>query len=343
MRWIRAITCLSPFFEGWCTSATKMGRFTVLSLDDAKRLAATFGVDVARVEALSSGSVNSNFRLTDTAGAAYFARIYEEQAEDGALAELRLLRELARAGIPTTVPLSPQGSSQSGMPALGGKPFAMYPWVHGEILCQARVTPKHCQAVGETLARLHLATAHVTPLAGGRFRIQDLVDRLERIERESPEHRDAALHIRHRLRHHAARRDPSLPTGLIHGDLFRDNVLWSGQDIAAVIDFESAATGSFAFDVMVTLLAWCFGDAFGAELISALLLGYETIRPLEAREWDALLTEGAIASLRFATTRITDFSMRASPGTAPLRDYRRFLERLEALEGGVLDLHRAEA
>jgi homoserine kinase type II len=129
--------------------------------------------------------------------------------------------------------------------------------------------------------------------------------------------------------------------GVVHGDLFKDNVLWNGTRVVALLDFESASHGLFAFDIMVTLLAWCYGDAFDQTLVSAMLGAYVARRPLGRAERAALLVEGALACLRFATTRITDFSMRAAPGQAPLRDYRRFLARLSALEQGMLDPHLA--
>jgi homoserine kinase type II len=315
-----------------------MGRFTELDLERARAVGAEFGVAVTGVESLSEGSVNSNFRLTDASGKRYFGRIYEEQGDEGAAAELLLLDELSQRGVPTTKPMA---AGKSPLAHVDDKPFALYPWIDGDIVCQARVSPAHCAAVGDALARLHASTPHVTPLAGGRFRVEDLFGRLERIEAQSPEHRDAALHIRRRLRHYTARRNLHLPSGVIHGDLFRDNVLWQGDRIAALIDFESASHGVFAFDLMVTIHAWCYGDAFRAELVEAMLGGYHAVRELEPAELAALPIEGAIAALRFATTRITDFSMRAPPGQPPLRDYRRFLARLEALENGMLTPHLA--
>lgn len=315
-----------------------MGRFTELDLERARAVGKEFGVDVAAVESLSEGSVNSNFRLTDSSGRRYFGRIYEEQGPEGALAELRLLDELGQQGVPTT---TPHKALHSPVAFVNGKPFALYPWVDGDILCQPRVTEVHCAAVGEALARMHLSTSRVTQLAGGRFRVEDLLVRLERIEAESPEHRDAALHIRRRLRHYTKRRNLEIPAGVIHGDLFRDNVLWHGERIAALIDFESASQGFFAYDVMVTLHAWCYADAFRPELVRAMLEGYNAVRRLEPDERAALPVEGALAALRFATTRITDFSMRTPPGQRPLRDYRRFLARLEAMENGMLAPHLA--
>lgn len=317
-----------------------MGLFTELDASEARRLGAEFGLDVARLEPLSAGSVNSNFRFWDASGRPYFARVYEEQGARGAEVEVRLLTELARAGLPVAEPLPLRAGGLVATTA--GKPFALYHWVDGEALCQGRVTPLHCAAVGRALAQLHRTTPSLTKLTGGRFRIEDLISRLDRIDKESPAHRDAVLHIRRRLEHYAERRPADLPSGVIHGDLFRDNVLWHGTEIVALLDFESASSGPFAFDVMVTLEAWCYRDSFDHALIAALLSGYEEIRSLETSERDALLIEGAIAALRFATTRITDFSMRAAPGEPPARDYRRFLARLEELEGGALDRHLAK-
>jgi homoserine kinase type II len=87
---------------------------------------------------------------------------------------------------------------------------------------------------------------------------------------------------------------------------------------------------------MVCAHAWCYGSAFDVGLVRALFAGYREERPLEPEELAAAQHQGALAALRFATTRLTDFSLRAPPGQAPARDYRRFLARLDALENGVL-------
>ena len=153
--------------------------------------------------------------------------------------------------------------------------------------------------------------------------------------------------IRERLEHHAARSPSSLPSGLIHGDLFRDNVLWQevsdgtsstadNPTLLALLDFESASAGVFIYDVMVCVHAWCYGSGFDLSLVRALLRGYGQERALEPEERAGLVHQGALAALRFATTRLTDFSLRAPPGQPPARDFRRFLQRLEALESGVL-------
>ncbi|MBE7479734.1 MAG: homoserine kinase [Polyangiaceae bacterium] len=304
-----------------------MARLTPLELEEARRIGRSFGLEVRQVEALSGGSVNSNFRVETASAQSVFLRVYEEQVEAGARRELALLATLARAGVPTPEPLSQRLEQHRG------KPVALFPWIEGEILCQARVRPEHTRAVGAALARVHLVK--VDELAPSRFELGDLQARLERAR--TPEYAEDVERIAERLVRYAQKRDPSLPSGVIHGDLFRDNVLWRGGQLAALIDFESASLGVFAFDLMVCVQAWCFGDRFDLELVRSMLEGYHAVRRLEPRELAALGVEAALGALRFATTRITDYSLRAPPGQPPLRDYRRFLARLAEIEAGVLE------
>ena len=108
--------------------------------------------------------------------------------------------------------------------------------------------------------------------------------------------------------------------------------------MSALLDFESASDGTFAYDLMVTVLAWCVGDDLDVARARAMREGYEQVRPLEERERRGLAAEGAFAALRFAVTRITDFGMRTAPaGPPPARDWRRFMMRFEKLRALGVD------
>jgi homoserine kinase type II len=313
-----------------------MASLTPLSLDTARSALEPFGVEPVAVEPLVAGSVNSNFRVRSADGACFFARIYEEQDRAGALRELGLLAELHGAGLPTVVALAARSGER--LTEVGEKPFAVFPWVDGEILCQARVTPEACFEVGRALAAIHgTGKDAAATLGGGRFRVADMLSRLDGVERTgAAELALAARRLKERAAFHASHRDEGLPSGVVHGDLFRDNVLWRGGRIVALLDFESASRGPFAYDLAVTLVAWCYSDRLEPELARAMARGYAAARALDPRELAALDTEAAIACVRFATTRITDFSLRTPPGQTPARDYRRFLDRLERVEAGEL-------
>lgn len=307
-----------------------MATLTPLLLDDARRLGAAYGLDVAAVRGIPAGSVNSNYALTLGDGGQVFLRVYEEQQAASAAGEARLLAHLEAHGVKTPRPLALVGGAGGFIAEHAGKPVAVFPWIEGDSLCQKRVTPKAARAVGAALAEVHRAGDSFVGAPASRFGEAQLASRLRGLEAM---HLDAELAaivagLGVDLARLASR--PIVGQGLIHGDLFRDNVLWSEGEISALLDFESASRGSRPFDLMVTILAWCFGDSLDHELVRALADGYTSARPLPEDEAAALHAEGSFAALRFSITRITDFELRPR-GSGVFKDYRRFLARGKAL------------
>jgi homoserine kinase type II len=308
-----------------------MAVLTPITRDDAQALADAYGLGVVRaVEEIPAGSVNSNFAL-DLPGGRVFLRLYEEQDRAGAGRETSMLERIAAAGVPTPAPL--RRTDGALVAAVRGKPAALFPWRSGAMRCQASVTVDDARQVGEALARVHIAAAGETATPG-RFRHEDLLGRVAVIAGAS-DARLAALapELRSWLNEAHAARDRSLPGGLTHGDLFRDNVLWDGEGrLAALLDFESACSGTYAYDLMVTILAWCVGDGIDARLATAMREGYEARRPLSEAERRGLHAEGSFAALRFTVTRITDYAMRTeAAGPRIVKDWRRFQMRFDRL------------
>ncbi|MGH7297124.1 MAG: homoserine kinase, partial [Polyangiaceae bacterium] len=252
-----------------------MAVITAIDDADARGLVEVYGLGGLRaVEGIAGGSVNSNFALVTTEQGRVFLRLYEEQDDAGAARETAMLERLAAAGVPTPPPLRRlDGATVS---RCRGKPAALFPWRDGTMRCQAGVTPRDTAEVGAALGRLHVVGAGGTPVAG-RFGVEALRLRLDRIEAAGhPDLSPRVPSLRAALEDTHRARDPSLPGGLIHGDLFRDNVLWgAGGDLSALLDFESACEGTYAYDLMVTVLSWCFGDDLDGRLAAAMREGYE--------------------------------------------------------------------
>lgn len=308
-----------------------MALLTALSDDDARRVGALYGLDVAAARPILAGSVNSNVELALAGGGRAFLRIFEEQTAATAAGEARLLDHLAARGVRTPRPLGFADDPARFIAEHAGKPVAVFPWVRGEQLCQARVTPEAARAVGAALARVHVAGASFEGAPASRFGAAQLAERVAGLrERALPDDLRAVVEgLAARLERLPAREAPA--RGVAHGDLFRDNVLWEGGEITALLDFESASRESLPFDLMVTLLAWCFGDRLDRDLARALAAGYVSVRPLPEAEAARLHDEGSFAALRFAITRITDFELRPR-GSGVHKDYRRFLARQGALD-----------
>jgi homoserine kinase type II len=312
-----------------------LGVFTPVQTPDSARIASAYGLgEVVRLTGIPAGSVNSNYALECATGR-YFLRVYEEQDAAGAEAEASLLVALAGRGVQTPSPLSQKGAGTGGAHAkvtVAGKPVAVFPWRQGTMRCQASVTTEDARRVGAELAKVHAAGEGLS-VGEGRFRVQDLRGRIELIAKgKSPELAAMAPELGSKLDHWISRRTP-VTEGLIHGDLFRDNVLWKDDGtILALLDFESASRGRFAFDLMVTVLAWSFGDGLEAPVARALCDGYRSIRELPPPDRAGLLAEGCVAALRFTITRITDYAMKEGIGPRVLKDWRRFAMRLRTLE-----------
>jgi homoserine kinase type II len=217
-----------------------------------------------------------------------------------------------------------------------GKPVALFPFRDGDMVCQKSVTEAKTHAVGVALGHIHhagsvLGAARLGELAGeSRFGREALRARLVRVGETTTD--PEILQVRDELERFLREPyDEPRVIGLIHGDVFRDNVLWQNARIAAVLDFESASIGSLAFDLMVTVLAWCFASELQQPLARALVAGYRESAPLDRALANELFDAGRFACARFTTTRITDFELRPR-GATVYKDFRRWKRRMEQLE-----------
>lgn len=302
-----------------------MSVYTAVGRDELAAWLAPLAVgELVDFAGIAAGLQNTNYFVT-TADGEWVLTIFERLRTGELDFYLPLMAHLAARGVPCPNPRA-DGRGRLWRP-LAGKPAALVSRLPGAMV----ETPglDHCRAVGAALAALHAAAAGVPDAppnpcgaawraaTGGRLlplvapaEARLLADELAFQERQDYSH---------------------LPCGVIHGDLFRDNVLWEGGEITALLDFESASIESYPFDLMVTLLAFCFGDALDRDLCRALIDGYRAVRPISAEEAALLHPEGSFAALRFTITRITDFELRPR-GTGVYKDYRRFLARAEALD-----------
>lgn len=310
-----------------------MALLTQMTLAEAQALGRGFGLDVAGLEPILRGSVNSNFAVALVGGGRAFLRVCEESPRAAVEQQNRLLAHLCARGVPTPAPLELRGGGT--VHEHRGRPVTAFPFCDGEWICQARVDAARLRAVGRALGRIHLAGADFADAPANRFGPEDLAGRVDRLRTGGygalPSETAAAVE---RLAAELSRVTTAVERHgaplVIHGDVFRDNVLWHEGRLSAVLDFESASRGHPAFDLAVTMLAWCFGDALDAGMARALGAGYAEVRPVAAAEREAWFDAACFAAVRFAITRITDYELRP-PGVVVYKDFRRFVRRLDAL------------
>jgi homoserine kinase type II len=264
-------------------------------------------------------------------GAALFLRINENKSEDEVVYESRVVAHLASRGMATPAPM--QAASGQPFARHAGKAITLFPWVAGRHLGAREVTRRHVGQVGAQLARLHLCGADFPERRPGIYTLEHIAARFRTFAGSGdPKLAQVVPLIREELERLPRERAPELPEGLIHQDLFRDNVLFDddGDAITALIDFEQAAWGRWAYDLAVALLAWCFhDDEFDAPLVAVMISGYQSVRKLSDVERVALPMEARLAAMRFTVTRVTDVYLRS--GAPSGKDFRSYFSRMRVL------------
>jgi homoserine kinase type II len=322
-----------------------VGVFTRLGDAELGAIAAAFSLGAVRAwEPIAAGTINSNFSVETDLGR-WFVRVNEGKALADVAWEARLVEALAAGGLPTPPPVpAVSGRPYAPLPGAAGKWVSVFPWRSGRHLAPAEVTEERAAALGEALASMHAIGAALPP-AWWRTSIYDhdhLVERYRRFAASRDPELARAIEVIGEELALAAAAAPlrgAAARGIIHGDLFRDNVLWDGPRLTAILDFEQASGGSLAYDLAVCLNDWCWGpgEVHGgprAELAGALLAGYQRRRPLPDADRAALPIEMRAAAARFTITRITDVYLARVDN--PEKDFRAFLARCEAWRGPAL-------
>ncbi len=316
-----------------------MAQFRTLEADDVREILGAFGAPAYRAHApLAAGTINTNVRV-ETAAGPLFLRINEGKTADDVAREAEIVSHAAAHGVPTPAPLH----TRAGAPFATWKGLfaSVFPWVPGRTLSRADVTPAHAALVGRALGALHLASAGFTDRRPGRYEPDEIRRRAAHVAGLGrPELVGAAAVLGLALDALEQERAVVLPRGLIHGDLFIDNVLY-GEDgapgaasrLAALRDFEQASWGRVAYDLAVTTLAFGYGrDDFRADVTRALLDAYASVRAPTELERHAFGAELRFAACRFAVTRITDVHLKRDAGAPGGKDFRRYLARLGSVE-----------
>ena len=266
---------------------------------------------------IAEGVENSNYRL-ETASGRYILTLYERRVDPAELPWfLGLMEHLSRRGI--TCPQPVRGRDGESLRGLCGRPACITTFLPGR--WPRLVSPAHCGAVGEALAKLHLAGEGYAPVRANALGPQGWPPLLARcgggvdaVAAGLGRELDAAL------AHVLAAWPHGLPRGHIHADLFPDNAFFEGEHLTGIIDFYFAATDLLAYDLAVCLNAWCFGEDLSPcpARTRALLAGYERVRPLAQAERAALPVLCQGAALRFLLTRLYDW-LHTPPGALVTR------------------------
>ena len=280
---------------------------------------------------IAEGVENSNYLLTTDRGQ-FIVTLYEKRVDPSDLPFfLGLMDHLAARGINCPQPI--HGRDGNALRSLAGRPAAITSFLHG--MWPRRIAVKHCGPVGAALAALHLAGTdfplkrrNALSVAGWR----PLFDASRRdieatLEKE----------LRAELDFFEANWPKDLPAGVIHADLFNDNVFFLHDRLSGLIDFYFACNDFLAYDVAICLNAWCFesDNSFNATKARALLQAYDKVRALGADERRLMPVLARGAALRFLLTRLYDWVHTPANALVKRKDPQEYLTKLRFHRGAA--------
>jgi len=313
-----------------------MAVYTEVSDDALRAFLALYEIgEVISFKGIAEGVENSNF-LMRTTGGQFILTLYEKRvkAEDLPFF-IGLMEHLAHRGV--TCPQPVRNRAGSALGELAGRPATIVTFLDG--LWIRRPNVRHCGAVGEALARMHLAgadfplkRANALSVDGWRSLLRTAETRADEVAAHLAEESAAEMTF---LEAHWPN---DLPRGVIHADLFNDNVFFLGEKLSGLIDFYFACNDALAYDLAICLSAWCFepDNEFNVSKGRAMIACYERVRRLDKAEIAALPLLARGAALRFMLTRLVDWlNVPAGAKVAPknpleYRDKLRFHQRVRS-------------
>lgn len=309
-----------------------MAVYTTLSRKTLAGFAEEFNLGrLVKFTGVPAGSVNTHY-LLDTSKGKFFLKIDEAKNFQEAQRELSLLLFLRARGFVCPRPLA----NRQDRPLLEyeGKPVSIYPYVAGKSISEKSLSLGHIEKIGQTLASLHVLGQTYRRNIENRFRSERIAQLYQEVKTRLPAYFRHLIHVLDdEIEHQTQYAEERLPKGIIHGDLFADNILFRGGKVVALLDFEAAGYGKFIYDLATAANALCYIDgAYSIERFDALLQGYQSIRTLSLGEWDAFPNELRFSALRFTVTRIKDFFLHPMDERQRVpKDFRDFFERLQVL------------
>lgn len=274
---------------------------------------------VTSFEGSEDGIENTNFFVTTSKQKQYVLTIFESLTTEKLPGFIQLMEHLSNADLPVPMPI--EDKHKQLIHTIKGKPAMLFPRLKGSHIDSPSV--HQCAALGATIAKLHLSTNTFSAkpftdytLLWAQTQIPTLLGKELSANRKLNTEDTSLLKDISQLCDRFLERFKHLPSGLIHGDLFRDNVLFSpvqnsngkaeSEEPTGLIDFYHASPAFLIYDLAVAVNDWCVDDNRRLDIarVDAMVAAYEKIRPLEDLEKEAWPQMLIFSAYRFWVSRL---------------------------------------
>lgn len=308
-----------------------MSVFTTLTLEEVRVWLRDFELgEIIELRGIAAGITNTNYFVI-TRNQRYVLTIFEHNKLEELPYFVDLMTHLAKHHVPCPAPIADKNGLC--LHVLKGKPALIVSCLKGSDI--ENPTTVQCEQVAAALAKMHLAGQGFVKNSHNQLGVEWRDVTAQQVLPKLNSNEQALL--KNELIFQATLDLSKLPHGVVHGDLFRDNVLFDGEKLGGFIDFYYACDDSLAYDVAIAVNDWCvLGDGrFDEEKLNAFLGAYQALRPFTAAEntsWHALLRG---AALRFWLSRLFDFYYPATGELTHAKDpnhFKRILQQRIAQE-----------
>ncbi len=310
-----------------------MAVYTEVSDDELRAFIGQYDLgQVVSYKGIAEGVENSNYILRTERGT-FILTLYEKRvaAEDLPFF-LGLMEHLAGQGIACPTPI--HGTDGRALRELCARPAVVVTFLEG--MWPRRIAPAHCALLGEAVAAMHLAGSSFEMRRANNLSVQGWRPLFEKSAARADEVRPGlAATVEAELEVLEKEWPAGLPEGVIHADLFPDNVFFLGGRLSGVIDFYFACNDLFAYEMAICLNAWCFESdgSFNITKARHLLSAYRRVRPFSSEELEALPLLARGGALRFLLTRLHDWLHHPEGAMVKPKDPLEYLKKLRFHQG----------
>lgn len=284
-----------------------MAVYTAISDEDLASFLAEYDIgDPVSFAGIAEGVENSNFMVRTTTGT-YILTLYEKRVNPDDLPFfLNLMNHLAGKGLSCPQPVRTRAGEM--LSRLNDRPAAVVTFLDG--IWHRKATPVHCRALGAELARMHALGADFGMIRENSLSVQSWRPLLVSCGPAADSVKPGLYAFLESEIDFLEKTWPAdLPRGVIHADLFQDNVFFLGDELSGFIDFYFACTDMLVYDLAICLNAWCFetDGSFNVTKARQMITAYQAVRKLSDAELAALPVLARGSATRFLLTRLYDW------------------------------------
>jgi len=309
-----------------------MAVYTKLSKNQLKEFFAKYNLgDLVNYKEIKDGIENTNY-LIEVGKGKFILTLYEKRVEEKDLPFfIGLMRNLFDKKFPSPEPIINKNGSY--ISSILNKKAAVVSFLDGN--AKKILNPNNCYEVGVHTAKLHMITKNLKAKRVNKLSIKSWREIYDKVKKDcSKIHPNLTNTIEKSLEEVEANWPKDIPSGIIHADLFPDNIFFKNEKLSGIIDYYFSCSDFYAFEIAICLNALCFEGknenlSFNVTKAKKFIDGYSSIRKLTENEKNSLKILCKGAAIRFLLTRVFDYLNLTKGALVKIKDPVEYLKRLE--------------